>query len=94
MAPLIPLTTGGRVPPSFKIYTMAHTTKWVVFNPSTFQKVKTVTIKHESNLLYRELDPFEKKLKNDGLAAHDYNSLNQDYLKGKSFREKLKCLGW
>ncbi len=74
---------------------MTHTTtKWVVFNPETFKKIRTVIIKHESNLLYKELDPFEKDLLSKKLAAHNYAALKQDYLKGKSFTGKLKCLGW
>ncbi len=68
--------------------------KWVVFNPKTFERVKTVTLKHKSNLRYLELDPFEKDLKSKGLAAHCWESLNQSYLKGKSFKEKLISLGW
>jgi predicted HTH domain antitoxin len=71
-----------------------ETSKWVIFDPKTYKKVKTVTIKHESNLLYKEFEPFEKELNEKNLAAHEYNSLNQDYLEGKSFKEKLKILGW
>ena len=70
---------------------------WFIFlylqNPN-FKKMKTVTIKHKSNLHYLELDPFEKELKEKGLAAHREKSINQDYLKGKTFEQKLKILGW
>ncbi len=72
----------------------ASVSKWVVFDPRTFKRIKTVTIKHESNLLYKEMDPFEADLNKNKLAAHEFKSLNQDYLQGKSFKEKLVCLGW
>ncbi len=70
------------------------TTKWVIFDPNTFKRIRTITLKHKSNLLYVELEPFEKDLKSKGLAAHRHESLNQSFLKGKTFKEKLKILGW
>ena len=73
---------------------MKHKTKWVVFDPKTAKRIKTVTITHESNLLYVELDPFENDLKKKKLAAHSWESLNQSYLKGKPLKEKLISLGW
>lgn len=73
---------------------MNNKSKWVVFNPETFERIKTVTIEHQSNLRYFELDIFEATLKLSKLAAHDWDALNQSHLKGKSFKEKLKILGW
>lgn len=68
-------------------------TRWVVFD-KTGKKIKTVTLKHKSNLYYKELEPFEKELEEQGLYAQAAESLEQDFLKGKSFKEKLLCLGW
>jgi hypothetical protein len=73
---------------------MRTTTKWVVFNPSTGKRIKTITIKHKNNLLYNELDPFDADLKCKGLAAQSWESLQQPFLKGMSFKERLICLGW
>lgn len=73
---------------------MTTVTKWVVFNPATAKRIKTVTLKHPDNLLYKQLNPFEQELKKNKLAAQRKESLDQDFLIGKSFKEKLICLGW
>lgn len=68
-------------------------TKWVVFD-KTGKRIKTVTLKHKDGGLYREIEPFEHSLIEQGLYAHDAKCFKQDYLKGKSFKEKLSLLGW
>jgi predicted transcriptional regulator len=68
-------------------------TKWVIFDKYG-KKIKTHTIKHKNNLHYLELEPFEEDLIKRGLYAHNAESLNQQFLKGKTFIEKLKSLGW
>lgn len=67
--------------------------KWVVFN-NKGKKLRTVTIEHEDGRVYRELDPFEQEIESLGLYAHRAESLDQDYLEGKTFKEKLRALGW
>lgn len=69
------------------------TKQWVIFNKAG-EKLRTEVIEHASNLFFVEMDPFEASLKEQGLYAQSLKSLNQDYLNGKSFKEKLKCLGW
>jgi hypothetical protein len=69
------------------------TSKWIVFN-NKGERLRTVTLKHKDNEIYKEIDLFEAKLKEQGLYAHDAECFEQDYLKGKSFIEKLKYLGW
>jgi hypothetical protein len=69
------------------------TSKWIVFN-NKGERIKEVTLKHKDGGVYKEIDPFEAELKVQGLYAHRAESFNQDYLKGKSFKEKLKCLCW
>ncbi len=72
---------------------MAKTqTRWIVYNPETLQKIKTVTINHKSNLLYIELNEFDKKLKEQGLTAHSYEAVNQPHLSGKTFAQRIKIL--
>lgn len=73
---------------------MKTKTKYVVFDNKTKKRIKTVTLTHTDNLHYKQIEPFEKDLLQKGLSAQEYNSLNQDYLKGKTFSEKLICLGW
>lgn len=68
-----------------------YETKWIVFDKKG-EKIKTVTLKHKDGALYREIEPFEAKLKEQGLFAHRAKCFGQDYLKGKSFKEKLKSL--
>lgn len=70
-----------------------YKTKWVVFDEKG-NKVKTITLKHKDGGLYKELEPFEKKLKSKKLYAHKKESLEQNFLKERSFKEKLKLLGW
>lgn len=70
-----------------------HRSKWIVFNEKG-DYVKTVTINHKNGALYREIEPFEKELKQQGLYAHRAESFNRDSFKGKTFKEKLIFLGW
>lgn len=70
-----------------------HESKWVVFDKNG-KKVKTVIIKHKDGRLYNELEAFENDIIAKGMYAHAYECLNQVYLIDKSFKEKLKCLGW
>ena len=69
------------------------TSKWIVYDPQTNLKVKTVTLRHTDNLHYKQLDPFDAELKKKGLSAYRQETLNQDYLKGLSFKDKIKILG-
>lgn len=67
--------------------------KWVVFD-NKGNKIETVTLNHIDGGVYKEIEPFERELKQKGLYAHRKESLDQDFLKGKSFKEKLTYLGW
>jgi len=69
------------------------TSKFVVFDKYG-KKIKTVTLKHKSNLYYLEIEPFEEELIKNGFYGHAKESLDQQFLKGKLFKEKLICLGW
>lgn len=69
-----------------------YKTQWVVVN-SKGKKIKEVTLKHKDGRLYRELEPFEKELKEEGLRAFDKEVLMQDHLKGLPLIEKLRQLG-
>jgi len=70
-----------------------YKSQWVVFN-NKGNRIKTVTLKHKDGAIYKELEPFEKELKSKGLYAHKKEVLDQEFLKGKNFIEKLKLLGW
>ena len=69
------------------------TSKWIVFN-NKGKRIKTVILKHKSNLLYEEIEPFEAGLKQQGLYAHRAECFKRDDFKGISFREQLECLCW
>lgn len=68
-------------------------TKWIIFD-NKGNIVERKTLEHKDGRLYIELEPFEKELKKKGLYAHRAESIEQNHLKGKTFIEKLKCLGW
>lgn len=68
-----------------------YQTVWIIYNQEG-EKLKQKTIKHQDNHVYRELDPFEQELIKQGLFAVRKETLEQDYLKGKTFRQKLKAL--
>jgi hypothetical protein len=70
-----------------------YRSKWIVFNQKG-KRLKTVTLKHKNGALYREIEPFEKELIQQGLYAHRAECFDQEFLKGKPFKEKLQYLGW
>lgn len=70
-----------------------YKTKWVVYNEN-YEKIRTVTLKHKDGGLYKEIEPFEKELKDKCLMAVQTELLEQTYLKGKSFKDKLIALGY
>lgn len=68
-----------------------YKTKWIVFN-NEGEKIKQVTLKHKDGGLYKEIEPFEDELKEQGLMAVKCELLEQEHLKGKSFKRKLEIL--
>jgi hypothetical protein len=70
-----------------------YTSKWVVFNKQG-EKIKTVTLKHKDGAVYRELEPFEAKLLEQGLSAQRAESFEQFKGKRMAFKKQLECLGW
>lgn len=69
-----------------------YKTVWIVYNDQG-EKIKQVTLNHKDGALYKEIEPFERKLKKDGLMAVSAESLQQEFLRGKSFKSKLEALG-
>lgn len=67
--------------------------KWIVFNQNG-KKIKKVTLKHPDNLHYKQIDPFDQELKKEGLTAVREETLQYDFLKGKTFKQKLTHLGY
>jgi len=69
------------------------TSKWVVFD-NRGNKLKTVTLKHKDGAVYKEIDSFEAKLKEQGLYAHRAESFEWFKSTRIPFIQQLKYLGW